>query len=150
MVPAGPAGLSWNRGAAAPRFPAAFAYAGGRVSVSPHVHGGPVAVTCNVHLSTCTQSASTGWLGGRQWAWRPSGHFGADCEVKAVQGSCRGRDGRKEAPGGGRAFGALGESLGTQSASASLRHLPSVAFAQRQSSVLPQPSQQGHDEEIRP
>lgn len=93
MVPAGPAGISWNRGAAAPRFPAAFAYAGGRVSVSPHVHGGPVAVTCNVHLSTCTQSASTGWLGGRQWAWRPSGHFGADCEVKAVQGSCRGRDG---------------------------------------------------------
>lgn len=150
MVPAGPAGISWNRGAAAPRFPAAFAYAGGRVSVSPHVHGGPVAVTCNVHLSTCTQSASTGWLGGRQWAWRPSGHFGADCEVKAVQGSCRGRDGRKEAPGGRRAFGALGESLGTQSASASLRHLPSVAFAQQQSSVLPQPSQQGHDEEIRP
>lgn len=59
MVPAGPAGISWNRGAAAPRFPAAFAYAGGRVSVSPHVHGGPVAVTCNMHLSTCTQSAST-------------------------------------------------------------------------------------------
>lgn len=41
MVPAGPAGISWNRRAAAPCFPAAFAYAGGRVPVSPPLGESP-------------------------------------------------------------------------------------------------------------